>query len=599
MDAHHFDALTKALGRARTRRTALAGLLAGFLVPLDAAARKKRKSKGKDRGRRKDRHKGRRQAKAEAVCYAGTSCTPKPGANLSGCDFTGSAAMQGAKCAGCNLSKTGYRTADLRGADLSRTNLDKACLVEANLRGALLTGANVSGAIYCGTTMPDGTINNRDCSKGTACCPTCDAGRPCGSGQVCCGSTCVTGSCCSNVDCLDPAKPVCRNNTCSACTASSQCGSGKVCCGGLCRSGVCCTATDCPDRVCQTRSCPDGTCAYTPVGNGTPCGQNKTCQNGSCTCQPTTCERLGKTCGAWPDGCGGTITCGPCAPGNFCDNGVCKPGCQTTADCAFGSGCFSGSCQVCNVTCTGSASACGTALQTALSGSAPVLYVCPGRYQGGFSIARTVTVIGAGDGNDPVRHTILDGNTTQRVIAIPPSAGTITLQDLRVTGGAVSDSLGAGIFNDSSSLEMRSCTLVDNHAANSSSESFGGAISSFGNLTLTDCHLTGNSAGSLGGGIHVGPGSSNVTLGGTTIVEKNEAASGGGLYVTGLVTINETSRVQNNTADTGKGGGIFLNVGIVTLQGASPSPIVVNNCRENCAGQAIAGCQSGGTCVAS
>ncbi len=612
MDPHHFDGLTKALGQARTRRTALGGLLAGLLLPLSTEAKRKtsrgkdakqRKRKGHQPGKhqtRKQRRKSaERQAQAEAVCYSGTSCTAKPGANLTRCDFTGSAAMQGATCAGCNLSKTGFRNADLSGADLARTNLDKACLVGANLRGALLAGANSSGAIYCGTIMPDGSVNDRDCAKGTACCPTCDAGRPCGSGQVCCANSCVAGNCCGNGDCTDPATPICTNNRCAPCTSNAQCGTGKRCCGGQCTSGVCCAANDCPDRSCQTKACTGNQCVYTTASNGTTCGSNLTCQNGACVCQPVTCQRLGKSCGAWADGCGGTITCGPCAPGNFCDNGACKPGCQTTADCASGSVCSSGSCQVCNVTCTGSASACGTALQTALSGPAPTLYVCPGRYQGGFSITRTVTVVGAGDGNDPVRHTILDGNKTQRVIAIPPSAGTITLQHLRVAGGAVSDNLGAGIFNDHSSLEMRSCTLVDNHAASSSSESFGGAISSFGSLTLTDCHLTGNSAGSLGGGIHVGPGTSNVTLGGTTIVEKNEAASGGGLYVTGLLTINETSRVQNNTADTGKGGGIFLNVGIVTLQGASPSPIVVNNCRENCAGQAIAGCQSGGACLTS
>lgn len=321
MDAHHFDSLTKALGSAQTRRTALGGLLAGLIVPLDAAARKKRKHKGHGASRRKQRGKSsERQAQAEAVCFGGTSCTPKPGANLTRCDFTGSAAMQGAKCAGCNLSKTSYRNADLSGADLARTNLDKACLVGANLRGALLAGANTSGAIYCGTTMPDGSVNNRDCAKGTACCPTCDAGRPCGSGQTCCGGTCVAGNCCGNGDCTDPAKPICRNNTCAACTASAQCGTGSVCCGGQCTSGVCCTANDCPDRTCQTKSCTGNQCVYTTASNGAPCGSNKTCQNGDCVCVP---DCAGKTCGA-NDGCGGI--CQTCPNGLVCAGGTCVAG---------------------------------------------------------------------------------------------------------------------------------------------------------------------------------------------------------------------------------------------------------------------------------
>lgn len=38
-----------------------------------------------------------------------------------------------------------------------------------------------------------------------------------------------------------------------------------------------------------------------------------------------TCESLGAECGTWDDGCGGTLTCGPCAAGIECDEyrGVC------------------------------------------------------------------------------------------------------------------------------------------------------------------------------------------------------------------------------------------------------------------------------------
>ncbi len=336
MDDNQFDGLVRALGRGASRRGAL-GLLAGLLLPLSTEAKRK-KSRGEDakrgtghapQGKRNNRqhrkqrgNSAERQAQAEAVCYGGTSCTPKPGANLTRCDFTGSAAMQGATCAGCNLSKTGFRNADLSGADLSRTNLDKACLVGANLRGALLAGANSSGAMYCGTIMPDGSVNNRDCAKGTACCPTCDAGRPCGSGQLCCANSCVAGNCCGNGDCTDPATPICTNNRCAPCTSNAQCGTGKVCCGGQCTSGVCCAANDCPDRSCQTKACTGNQCVYTAVSNGTPCGSNKTCQNGECVCAPAC---AGKACGA-DDGCGGTCQTGSCSAGLACAGGTCIAG---------------------------------------------------------------------------------------------------------------------------------------------------------------------------------------------------------------------------------------------------------------------------------
>jgi len=43
------------------------------------------------------------------------------------------------------------------------------------------------------------------------------------------------------------------------------------------------------------------------------------------TCVPDTCSSLGKQCGTWSDGCGGTLNCGVCETGYICSDGQCIP----------------------------------------------------------------------------------------------------------------------------------------------------------------------------------------------------------------------------------------------------------------------------------
>jgi len=62
----------------------------------------------------------------------------------------------------------GYLYIKCSGCDLSWANLEHANLKEANLERAFMIGvnleqANLTGAIFCYTTMPDGTKNNKDC----------------------------------------------------------------------------------------------------------------------------------------------------------------------------------------------------------------------------------------------------------------------------------------------------------------------------------------------------------------------------------------------------------------------------------------------------
>src|SRR5215204_5891002 len=90
------------------------------------------------------------------------------------------------------------------------------------------------------------------------------------------------------------------------------------------------------------------------------------CVSPTSPCVPHACPPDG--CGNLPDGCGGTLSCG-CPANQIClRSAVCRP---------------------CTVTCTGTPAQCGVTLRTAIHGGGTV-YVCPGRYQGGFVLTDAV-----------------------------------------------------------------------------------------------------------------------------------------------------------------------------------------------------------------
>jgi hypothetical protein len=102
-------------------------------------------------------------------------------------------------------------------------------------------------------------------------------------------------------------------------------------------------------------------------------------------------------------------------------------------------------------------------------------------------------------------------------------------------------------------------------------------------MTLTDCLIEDNRVeNASAGGIAVFSGTTR--LEGSTTVQNNKADSGAGIYIGGgKLTIAETCRVTRNVGRTDGGGIRVTTPDQVTLQGTDdPSPIVVNNCRDNC-----------------
>jgi uncharacterized protein YjbI with pentapeptide repeats len=82
--------------------------------------------------------------------------------NLRGANLE-SANLQAANLYKADLEKADLWGANLEGANLEGANLLDANLEKANLRGATLKEAQLKNARLCQTTLPDGTISDRDC----------------------------------------------------------------------------------------------------------------------------------------------------------------------------------------------------------------------------------------------------------------------------------------------------------------------------------------------------------------------------------------------------------------------------------------------------
>ncbi|MFN8594008.1 MAG: pentapeptide repeat-containing protein [Thermomicrobiales bacterium] len=234
-----------------------------------------------------------------------------------------------------------------------------------------------------------------------------------------------------------------------------------------------------------------------------------------------------------------TVTCEGTVRNDGCPSGVDpKDVCCTTADCSGGRECRDGLC-VCDVC----ASGCPyTSLAAAVAGTAAggTIRICAGTY-GTFdvTIAKNLTIIGAGSGSDPGKNTILESNRLQQVLII--ESGTVGVRDLRITKGH-SDLNGGGIGN-SGSLTLRNVTVIDNTA-----DDHGGGIENNGTLTLANgTVVTGNRASFDGGGLVNNAGTARLEAG-SQVTGNTAGDRGGGVFEEGgVVDVANTSIVTGNT----------------------------------------------------
>ena len=156
-----------------------------------------------------------------------------------------------------------------------------------------------------------------------------------------------------------------------------------------------------------------------------------------------------------------------------------------------------------------------------------------------------------------INNTTLSGNMTDAAGGAIANFGTLTINN-----GVISDNTaavsGGGIFNDGGTVTITDSTIGPDNVAGS-----GGGISNFssGTTTIIESTISGNSSNSSGGGIANGSG--QVTLLRTTVGPGNTAQDGGGIYSSSGLTLTN-STVSGNSA-TDDGGGIFSPAGTTNL----------------------------------
>ncbi|MFT4037164.1 MAG: hypothetical protein QM692_03210 [Thermomicrobiales bacterium] len=280
---------------------------------------------------------------------------------------------------------------------------------------------------------------------------------------------------------------------------------------------------------------------------------------GECQANPV-CTPVCTSCNGGSDGCGGT--CPVCTASQVCVNGACK---------------------ACNLTCDDTPIACGDALDTALAAGGDI-YLCPGLYEGTFSVDTNVNIYGAGgDTEDPAISTILEvqpGDITQVMVIRGKDLTSVLISGVRVTGG------NNGGFGGGIEIDMDGEVIIENSVINKNraweTVGLGGGIGlRAGNVTIRNSEISENE-GYHGGGLYND--GATLTIIDTTIRDNSAYENGGGLFNdAGTTSLATTVAITENDAATGgsgAGGGIYQGGGTVNVNGAT----VNLNTPDQCSG---------------
>jgi CSLREA domain-containing protein len=165
----------------------------------------------------------------------------------------------------------------------------------------------------------------------------------------------------------------------------------------------------------------------------------------------------------------------------------------------------------------------------------------------------------------------ISGNNTWRVFSVESGAN-LTLKNLTVSWGKVTDAIGAGLYNDNGFVSIQNCTFEYNKALGNAYPG-GGAIYSDngtgGNLTISNSTFNNNQSSEYGGAISYSGGNS-ATIENSTFIA-NTALNGGAIYANFVNLDIDNTTFQNNyaigpTNDSERGGAMYVYEADVLIQ---------------------------------
>ena len=157
----------------------------------------------------------------------------------------------------------------------------------------------------------------------------------------------------------------------------------------------------------------------------------------------------------------------------------------------------------------------------------------------------------------------------------------VEINGLTISGGHIADDNGGGILNDNSTLTIAHCTVNGNAIVSGIFAASGGGIYNSGTMTLNQVIVNNNNASFSGGGTSPPSGGGISNTGTMTIIAGTVQSnmgfySAGGIYNsnTGMMTITGSTISDNRTDNPGHSGGSgggIVNYGTMTIQDSTIS----------------------------